>query len=538
MAIAYRNISFATAASFDEILRRGSVMSVRGSETRELRNRLTVIERPYERCVFLPGRRNDIFAQIAETLWVIAGRNDLAWLVGYLPRAPDFSDDGKTWRAAYGPRLRNWAGQIDQFDEWRQLLIADPATRRAVGTLFDPAQDFVRETKDVPCNNWLSWLLRDGHLNLSVAIRSNDAMWGFSGVNAFEWSVLQEVMAFWVGAEIGDATFLATSYHLYDRHYDRAGAIASRFYGVSPYDFGVMSPKFATRWEDFETVLTGWFTAEGILRGNPDGLAPEALVAGDPLLTSALRLVRLKWGALQWSKSRLRDELHSLPEDDFAAAAYEFFGREDPTLLIEIPQLGIRGFFDACRVAKSGDAGELKEALKLLHARKNASYGRSWKRRGERVSVLPNIARKIDRLQAFADEGLSMEGETLLDTAIDLYVYALKYRLLLAEDAGAKTALLPAGSPSPYSDYNENFNALLAQDVLAPEAGLDFQDQVRGLTDQFERLWQAADAGSGIVEREAAAERLASSAERLVSLVIGNNPESLLDFVRQERGHH
>jgi hypothetical protein len=41
------------------------------------------------------------------------------------------------------------------------------------------------------------------------------------------------------------------------------------------------------------------------------------------------------------------------------------------------------------------------------------------------MSVLPNIARKVDRLQAFADEGMALEGETVLDTALDLYVYPI-----------------------------------------------------------------------------------------------------------------
>ena len=189
MAQQHRNISYATAESFDAVLSEGAEVAVRGSLTRELRNRVTRIARPNERCVFLPGRRNDVFAQVAETFWVIGGRDDVPWLSRYLPRAPEFSDDGgATWRGAYGPRLRAW-GDIDQLNEWRRLLLRDPMSRRAVGTIFDPARDFV-ESLDIPCNNWLSWLIRDGKLHLNVAVRSNDAMWVCSSLNAFEWSVL------------------------------------------------------------------------------------------------------------------------------------------------------------------------------------------------------------------------------------------------------------------------------------------------------------------------------------------------------------
>src|SRR5690606_36637114 len=111
--------------------------------TREIIARHTRLDRPLERYLFVPGRNNDVFAQVAETMWVLAGRDDIAWLERYLPRAPQFSDDGATWRAAYGPRLRNWNGR-DQIDEVRRLLSEDRSSRRAVTSLFDPARDFIQ----------------------------------------------------------------------------------------------------------------------------------------------------------------------------------------------------------------------------------------------------------------------------------------------------------------------------------------------------------------------------------------------------------
>ena len=175
----HNNITSATVGALREIDASGEVMEVRNHEVRELRNRVTVLTAPRERCLFLPHRGHDMFAIVAETLWVLAGRNDVTWLSTYLPRARNYSDDGVTWRAAYGPRLRNWNG-IDQLDEVRKLLLADRATRRAVMALFDPDRDFV-ESKDIPCNNWLHLLVRSNDLHLNVTVRSNDVWWGFSG---------------------------------------------------------------------------------------------------------------------------------------------------------------------------------------------------------------------------------------------------------------------------------------------------------------------------------------------------------------------
>jgi len=531
---AYRNISFATADSFKAVLDHGAVVTVRGEETRELRNRVTPLARPFERCVFLPGRRNDVFAQVAETLWVIAGRNDLAWLSLYLDRAPEFSDDGgKTWRGAYGPRLRMWPGGVDQLDEWRRLLIDDRASRRAVGVIFDPARDFV-ESRDIPCNNWLSWLIRDDRLHLNVGIRSNDAMWGFSGVNAFEWSVLQEMMAFWVNANVGEATFFATSYHIYKRHYDRAHRIVERFYGVSPYDFGISSPRFSTPWPEFAEVLEDWFSAEAELRAAPGRPLREGRAMQDPFLASTLRLLRLKWGALSWTPDQLASELAALPEDDFATAAYEMFGRSKPDLLTAVPQPNIRAFFDACRAAAKDDADTLRAAIKHLHARKNASYASSWKRRGERVSVVPNIARKVDRLQAFVDYGQALEGETVIDTALDLFVYAAKYRLLLAEQAGADRSFLIGGLAEPFSDHDASFNHLVDAAVFIGEDDASLTEQVGRISGLFEQLWPAVEAGAPLADRERLAAALCQASERLIGHLAAADKRTLTEFIHNE----
>ena len=58
---------------------------------------------------------------------------------------------------------------------------------------------------------------------------------------------------------------------------------------------------------------------------------------------------------------------------------------------------------------------------------KHAAYGDSWKRRGETLGILANVARKVDRL------GKTDEHETALDTAVDLLVYLVKYEAWLRD---------------------------------------------------------------------------------------------------------
>jgi len=192
---------------------------------------------PTKRILTIPQRLNSLPATAAETLWVLAGRDDMDFLSFYLKRAKDFSDDGKTWRAAYGPRLRgalcdtsvHW---IDQLAHVVNELREHPNTRRAVITLLWPASDFENFTaKDFPCTQSIHFLPRDNRLDLVVFIRSNDILWGLSGVNIFEFTVLHEVVADMVRMPLGSYYHIADSLHYYTEFETRIQKIitADRF---------------------------------------------------------------------------------------------------------------------------------------------------------------------------------------------------------------------------------------------------------------------------------------------------------------------
>ncbi len=174
-----------------------------------------------KRCCLLRGRKWNPFSAIAEFLWVIAGRNDLSFLSKYLKRAPEFSDDGLTWRAGYGSRLRRYNGNIDQLMGILNLLKKDIMTRRAVIVLWNPCEDYISGSKDYPCNDLLHFLVDcRKRINLFVYVRSNDILWGLSHINLFEWSMLLELV--WkylveegINIEIGQLFYYTVCPHLY-----------------------------------------------------------------------------------------------------------------------------------------------------------------------------------------------------------------------------------------------------------------------------------------------------------------------------------
>jgi len=115
---------------------------------------------------------------------------------------------------------------------------------------------------------------------------------------------------------------------------------------------------------------------------------------------------------------------------------------------------------------------EFREAVRLLHRAKDAAYRDAWKRRGEVLSILANIARKVDRLEYGLDGAPATTDETWVDTAVDLLVYCLKYQAYLADlDAATAVRLFDgSGVRPPYSDGPAGFEALLARADLAPLA--------------------------------------------------------------------
>ena len=206
------------------------------------------ITQPLHRLALNPARQLNPWVSLAEFPWLMAGRCDIGWLLPYLPRAADYSDDGRYWRAGYGPRLRSWGSQhfaagqkpLDQVAKVVEILIADPMTRQAVIALWDPVADLGAQSRDLPCTNWLHFQAREVEgaggkstvLDLTVMMRSNDVLWGFSGVNVVNFTLLLELVARFTGMAVGCYRHVTTNMHVYEEHAQRLGAIQS---GVDVY---------------------------------------------------------------------------------------------------------------------------------------------------------------------------------------------------------------------------------------------------------------------------------------------------------------
>jgi thymidylate synthase len=478
--IVRRNIDDALPALAHHVMKYGTTFESRAGKTQDFDHIGVTLNDPYEREITLPHRKHNLAAQIAETMWVLSGRDDVEWLARYLPRATDFSDDGEVWRGGYGKRIRRWPRRngdvIDQLAHVVRLLQADPNTRRAVISIYDPEVD-TADGKDIPCNDFLTFSIRDGRLSVGVTIRSNDLMWGWSGINAFEWSALQEIVAGLVGVEVGQLHFSITSLHLYERHWDKAEKIAL---GTTALNTPDLSPRFDLindtnrNMDTLDALFREWFRIEERIRKD---ISVDASVEAfpEPMFQSWLRVLQWWWTGddrylepLKGTRLEASARVAVQPKKPKTSDEYVAEIKARQKDLVVVPENFTRYVTD-------------------LHSEKHAAYGDSWKRRGEMLGIMANIARKIDRLG-----GGETADESSADTAIDLLVYLAKYRVWLTEH----DPTLLGGAPRPvdncdaYGDPGHP-NALIRHQGQALRSYHSNECLEKWLTSMFDQLEQA-----------------------------------------------
>ena len=157
--------------------------------------------------------RGRLFSALGELCWYLSGSDRTDDVAYYIGMYRQFDEDGRIF-GAYGPRLISFDG-LNQIRYVIRVLREAPASRQAVIQLFDH-RDVAAPHLDVPCTCTLQYLLRDGRLSAITYMRSNDVFRGLPH-DVFCFTMLQELIARSVGAELGSYHHMTGSLHLYDR---------------------------------------------------------------------------------------------------------------------------------------------------------------------------------------------------------------------------------------------------------------------------------------------------------------------------------
>jgi thymidylate synthase len=248
-----RNVHQALPAAIELLLMEGHAYNSRNGDVIVHPEPVTTLyERPSEKVMFWPERDANPFLHFFEALWMLAGRNDIAYMTNLAASFINFSDDGKTQHGAYGRRWRSWFGG-DQLLSVIGQLKADPESRRCVITMWDPASDLGRlQSKDLPCNTHIYPRINlDGALDITVLNRSNDIVWGCYGANAVHFAFLQEYLAAAIGVRVGRYWQVSNNWHAYPKTLEPVRVLSAwapdpfapnKMWAFDPYENGAVAP--------------------------------------------------------------------------------------------------------------------------------------------------------------------------------------------------------------------------------------------------------------------------------------------------------
>lgn len=207
-----------------DLLKNGISSAPRGKGVIELPNVGFMLENARNSIITIKSRKlNYAYAAIEMFGLLREGKMNVEPYTWYNSQMKQFlNPEHNTWDGSYGNRIYLY----DQLEKMAEILKADPNSRRAVLSLYNPAHDFHDyESRDVCCTLSLIFSIRDGALNLTCTMRSNDIMLGLP-YDLTQFTFLQSVLATWLGITVGWYYHFTANLHAYEEHFDKLKEIS------------------------------------------------------------------------------------------------------------------------------------------------------------------------------------------------------------------------------------------------------------------------------------------------------------------------
>ena len=191
----------------------------RAGITSEILHAAICIGNPRQRWVYSRRPAINIAFALAEVIWILRGRNDSAFLNFFNHALPNYAGNSPSYYGAYGHRLGKQF-EFNQLECAYNALKNKPHSRQVVLQIWDPRTDFPEtsgneRSTDIPCNISSLLKIRESKLEWLQVLRSNDIFRGLP-YNIVQFTTLQEIIAGWLGLEVGPYHQISDSLHLYD----------------------------------------------------------------------------------------------------------------------------------------------------------------------------------------------------------------------------------------------------------------------------------------------------------------------------------
>jgi thymidylate synthase len=181
----------------------------------------------------MDGRVAPITSFVARGLNLTYCKKEWLWYLGADPKDDSIEQYAKMWaklKQPDGSYFSNYGQYIfaknadgeSQFSYVIKTLKADPHSRRASIVLLKRDHLF-QDNTDTVCTYAINFTIQSNHLHMTVMMRSNDVVYGFTNDAFCFWSLMefvyQVLSASMPDLRRGGYTHFANSMHVYERHY-------------------------------------------------------------------------------------------------------------------------------------------------------------------------------------------------------------------------------------------------------------------------------------------------------------------------------
>jgi len=212
---------------YNRLLLNGRLSSPRGMKCLEVEN-FEYILPPRVRFANFESRKLSLDYIKREFLWYLNADKYDTSIEKYAKMWTTIKSHDGVINSNYGQYI---FGENGSFNYVVETLKHDKDSRRAVMIILNSSHLYI-SNPDVPCTYSLSFRIRDNKLNMSVRMRSQDAILGM-GSDAPTFSFIHEMVYFtllesYKDLIIGDYNHAADSFHIYERHFGMLKKICAK----------------------------------------------------------------------------------------------------------------------------------------------------------------------------------------------------------------------------------------------------------------------------------------------------------------------
>lgn len=166
------------------------------------------IEDPTSTIVWTSSRAFNLDYGVGLLLWTLAGSDDPEWIQFYRAKK------ARQKKAAFGHRLFNYGGNVDQVKLAIERLGRDGGTRRAFMPIFS-VDDGQNSVDEIPCAAGFQLFLRSGALHGVTFMRAQNALLSLP-MDLFIFMSLLNVIADQMRVAVGSYAHLCSTFHVFE----------------------------------------------------------------------------------------------------------------------------------------------------------------------------------------------------------------------------------------------------------------------------------------------------------------------------------